>query len=93
MSKYKLIGELNINPDSLPKSWYSRSYNVSTAGGQGKVWEVKESKTCIEYTISTSIINTVNSKHNRFTFRFKRHYVLTEEGYNSIIGMLVEKSM
>jgi hypothetical protein len=95
MSKYKLLGEVrDIDLNNIPPEWYSETYTVSTSGGNGKVWEVKESKDCIRYTLSTDTVRKVQSKsHYRMNFSFKKHYVLTQAGCDAVLGLLVEESL
>lgn len=94
MAKYNLIGQVDIDLKNIPPEWYNDSYTVSTAGGDGKVWEVKENKDCIKYTLSTDIVRKVQSKsHYKMNFSFKKHYVLTQEGLDALLGLMVEKSL
>jgi len=92
MPKYNLIGELNIDPATMPKEWIEKTYSVSTQGGQGKVWEVIKSSKETIHTVSSETHKSSQAR-NGFVFHFKKHYVLTEKGYEEIRGMLIERSL
>jgi len=96
MSKYNYLGNVlgEVQPDAMPRDWYSDSYTVSTKGEKkGSVWEVIE-KGKTFYTVSAGVTKQVrNSRRNGFSFSFKEHYILTEKGWDEIQAIIVEKEL
>lgn len=93
--KYKQLFALSdqsyLRHADLPVSWYSSVYTVSTTGGRGCVYKVRDKG--ITYCLGEIKKINVQFGYDTKKLPLYQHYILTDVGYDAIRKIALRENL